>query len=171
MKYIRPSHLMLAILAGTLIADPAIAWMPMSSPSVRPPAPPSVRPPDVSGAGSAASSAVTSATASAVRGNRDGIRAANEFNDVKRKVRAKNPKATDQQVNAAAIQIIKNRRHQEWAEWKRRDNADTNRRRAEQQAKENYNPNAEQYRPSGITEQEYNDLNQQSLPGKPDGTE
>jgi hypothetical protein len=163
MKHIRPSHLALAILAGTLLADPANAWMPMPSPpSVRPPTPPSV---------SAASSAVTSATGSAVRGNRDGIRAANEFTDVKRKVRAKNPKATDQQVNAAAIQVIKNRRRQEQAEWKRRDNADTNRRRAEQQAKENYNPNADVYRPSGITEQEHNDINQRSLPGKPDGTE
>jgi len=51
----------------------------------------------------------------------------------------------------------------------RKDHEDTNRKKAEQQ--ENNNPNAEKYRPSGLTDTEHNELNQRSLPGKPNGTE
>jgi hypothetical protein len=108
--------------------------------------------------------------------------AVNDFNGIKAKVRERYPNATDLQLNTWTLIVI-NRHKQEAAakaaeeqrkaywQWKHKDNADTNARRAEQNARDNYNPNAEQYRPSGITEEEHNSINQRSLRGQPDGTE
>lgn len=205
MKHVRPSYLAMALttLAGVLIADPAYACPPCgpmmapvsaAPPSVRPPTPPSVTVPNVGNIGSAinagrdaVSSAKEGMKGNTVRANRDGVDAANEFIDVKTKIKAKNTKATDKQINDAAIMIMNNRRKEAKAKAYRegtaRENAETNRIRAEQNARENFNPNAEVYNEGvrtgggygsgmGITKQEKKEwFGHKTMPGKPTGAE
>jgi hypothetical protein len=192
MKYIRPTHVALAILAGALATDPANACtpsMPCSGSMGAAPTPPpaSVRPPTSPSVNPVIPPSVNPNIT--VRGSGEGKSDFNEYNEIKSKIRAKNPNADDARVNSAAQGILnkrkKERKEREYWEWKKQDNADTNRRRQEQQAKENYNPNADVYDQSvpgrekggyggggGYTKQEIKDYyGHRVMPGQKTGAE
>ena len=107
--------LVLAILAGALIAESAVAFTPgggsmPSAPAVSAPArpyvpsPPShVRPPSIS----------LSPIAPGIDAAKSAVRDAIDFATIKTKVRAKNPNATEDQVDAGAKKVLTQRRQRE----------------------------------------------------------
>ena len=101
----------LAILAGALIAESAVAFTPSmpSTPAVsapaRPhvPAPSHVRPPSIS----------LNPIAPGVDAAKSAVRDAVDFASIKTKVRAKNPNATEEQVDAGAKKVLTQRRQRD----------------------------------------------------------